>query len=323
MGSPTDDPSISPSTSSTTSLSSTDPSIDPSINPTPDPTSNPSIISTDAIISTTSSINQCTDDLILLSFGYIQNNDDLSEQEVNDIIAFITNTFIETEIVKRADNCTLDNYDQTAFINNAQNEAIVNISVCFDCKGNEQILSADNIAMELKKDFVILFQNKTKLLSILDNSTNIGVNIRNVEGAVSESTTTINQIAEIEANTANTVQYDMCIAIASVFIIVLLIMTVALIIYLKTKTKSKEMITSSNSNVALYSETTTVHSENNLIQNEESHSEDLYIQSNDTQQMTQDETKNDMVDDDDLYVNDKVNTTVTTGGMEETSNETI
>merc|ERR1712228_472017 len=108
--------------------------------------------------------------------------------------------------------------------------------------------------------------------------------------------------------------------------IVLLIMTVALIIYLKKKTKSKEMITSTHSNVALCSETTTAHSENNLIQNEEtqeSHSDDLYIQSNDTQQMTQDETKNDMADDDDLYVNDNVNATVTTGGMEETSNETI
>merc|ERR1712228_630110 len=80
--------------------------------------------SQNTLIATPFVTNECVDRLntiIILSFGYYQkqssSSDDLSVSEINQIIESITSTFIETEISQRAQNCSLDSYNQAVFIN--------------------------------------------------------------------------------------------------------------------------------------------------------------------------------------------------------------
>merc|ERR1712228_211587 len=181
--------------------------------------------------------------IIILSFGYYQkqssSSDDLSVSEINQIIESNTSTFIETEISQRAQNCSLDSYNQAVFINDVQSEATVNISACFYCANNkettiEQILINDAIAIELEKDFVTLFGNATQSLFILNNSINIGVDIQNAEGAVSESTTLDeSDIFDVESKSNDNNGNDAVTVIFILLFLFLMVGGIGILIYAK------------------------------------------------------------------------------------------
>eukprot|EP01084_Bolivina_argentea_P224172 379149_1 len=217
------------------------PTFQPTIKPTFNPTKKECIDKFEAIIS--------------LSFGYVETSNDLSSEQIDNIITNITNKFINDDIKNKFDNdCSLQYSDVNVIIDNNVKEAIVNISVCFDCKGNKLSIDNDDIINELEKDFINLFNEETNILLIAQNS-NVLITViiqKQPEGLYSDISTTLNHIKDREHLRDDKNDYTSSIVIGVLIVLMIICLCVVIGIFMyRAKHKEKQNENISNANIAM------------------------------------------------------------------------